>query len=431
MTKKTTLRHALLAATSALTLGVCAAQAQDIAVYSGYPELGPFYEHVAAGMDGTYPDLKVHVEPITLREHERRVALGLTSGFEMPTVIELSTSTAGRYIENQLMQPAPDAVVGFVSDPANFDDFFEASVSRDGTIYGVPLFRGQGALYYNKKMFAEAGLTEAPKTMDEFTDYAAKLVKRDAAGKPTVSGWSLRLSGGSQGITEKWWLILFNHGGELLEAMPDGKWRAAYASDAGVKALSQYLDNVYKEKTVSVEMPADAEAFEREQTAMFIRESWVIGDIAAKAPALDYATAPLPRGSIALPANLYVAGAADDADAAKAAWDFALETNKPENLVWLLENVGWLPNRANIDYTPVTSKNPAYAAFVDYPQGYELFTVPGIAPIEEIQTRLSTRLQAAFENPALVGDTAAIRKLLEEAAVETNALLERDGILAN
>ena len=36
---------------------------------------------------------------------------------------------------------------------------------------------------------------------------------------------------------------------------------------------------------------------------MFIRESWVIGDIASKAPNLAYATAPLPRGSIALPTN--------------------------------------------------------------------------------------------------------------------------------
>ena len=430
MTIKTPFRRALLAAASTFAFGAVAAQAQDIAIYSGYPELGPFYEHVAAGMAQSHPDLKVHVEPITLREHERRVALGLTSGFEMPTVIELSTSTAGRYIENKLMQPAPENIISFVSDAANFDPFFKEAVSRDGTIYGVPLFRGQGSLFYNTKMFKEAGLTEPPKTMEEFTDYAAKLAKRDASGNLTVSGWSLRLSGGSQGITEKWWLILHNHGGSLLEQTADGKWRAAYASDAGVKALSQYLDNVYKEKTVTVEMPADAEAFEREQTAMFIRESWVIGDIASKAPGLEYATAPLPRGSIALPANLYVAGADDDEAAAKAAWEFALETNKPENLVWLLENVGWLPNRAGVDYSPVTSKNPAYDAFLNYPQGYELFTVPGIAPIEEIQTRLSTRLQQAFETPALAGDEAGIRKLLEEAAAETNSLLERDGLLA-
>lgn len=430
MTTKTSLRRALLTAASTFTLVASAAQAQEIAVYSGYPELGPFYEHVLKGMAETHPNLVVHIEPINLRDHERRIALGLTSGFELPTVVEMSTSTAGRYLENGLLLEAPEDVVAFVKDPANFNDFFQGAVSLNDTVYGVPMFRGQGALFYNTKMFAAAGLEGAPKTMEEYSDYAEKLAQRDASGNLTVSGWSLRLSGGSQGITEKWWLILFNHGGNLLEQTEDGKWRAAFNSDAGVKALSQYLDNVYNRKTVTVEMPADAEAFEREQTAMFIRESWVIGDIAAKAPGLEYATAPLPRGSIALPGNLYVAAEDADDEATRAAWDFALETNKPENLIWLLENVGWLPNRAGVDYSVVTEKHPGFDAFVNYPADYEFFTVPGIAPIEEIQTRLSTRLQAAFENPALAGDEAAIRKLLDEAAAETNSLLERDGLLA-
>jgi multiple sugar transport system substrate-binding protein len=38
--------------------------------------------------------------------------------------------------------------------------------------------------------------------MEEYTDFAEKLTKRDASGKATVSGWSMRLSGGGQGIAE-------------------------------------------------------------------------------------------------------------------------------------------------------------------------------------------------------------------------------------
>ena len=81
-------------------------------------------------------------------------------------------------------------------------------------------------------------------------------------------------------------------------------------------------------------MPADAEAFEREQIAMFIRESWVIGDIAKKSPGLNYATAPLPRGSIAVPVNLYVNG--PGSGDAKAVWDFTVAANDPQNLIWSL-----------------------------------------------------------------------------------------------
>ena len=121
--------------------------AQEIRVWSGYPELAPFYEHVAEGMKADHPDLSVKVEAIALREHEKRLALGLTSG-EAAEVIELGTSTATRYLENGLFNAAPESVAAFVQDPANFNDFFRDSASYDGTVYGLPLFRGTRRVHF-------------------------------------------------------------------------------------------------------------------------------------------------------------------------------------------------------------------------------------------------------------------------------------------
>ena len=74
-------KTALFATVSGFGLAAAhGAGAQSIQVWSGYPELAPFYEHVAEGMAEQYPDLEVTVEAINLRDHERRVALGLTSG---------------------------------------------------------------------------------------------------------------------------------------------------------------------------------------------------------------------------------------------------------------------------------------------------------------------------------------------------------------
>jgi multiple sugar transport system substrate-binding protein len=403
--------------------GLSPASAQELTVWTGYPEMVPFYEHVAESMKDTHPDLSVSVEAVPLREHEKRVALGLSSG-AAADVIELGVSTAARYLENGLVQEAPQNVADFVTNAENFDRFFVDSASYDGTVFGVPLFRGQSALYYNVDMFEAAGLTEPPATMEEFDDYAEKLTQRDANGNPTVSGWSLRLSGGGQGIAEKFWINMFQYGGNILEQTADGKWRANFANEAGRKTLAQYLRNLYTTMTVAIEMPADAEAFERGQTAMFIRESWVIGDIAQKAPDLKYATANLPTGAIGLPVNLYVSPNAD-----LAAWDYALAATEPENLVWLLDNVGWLPNRKNVDYAPVIESTPALSAFLDYPPEYKFFSLPAIGPIDEILTRLAERLVAAYGNPALAGDDAAIDQVLKEAEDEVNAILEREGLL--
>lgn len=406
--------------------GLSGVSAETLTVWSGYPEMAPFYQHVAEGMKEKFPDLQVKVEAIALREHEKRVALGLSSGTSDTTVIELSGSTASRYIENELLPAAPDEVASFVKDPANFGSFFSQTASMDGTVYGVPLFRGQGSLFYNTEMFAAAGLDGAPKTMEEYSEFAEKLTKRDASGKPTVSGWSLRLTGGGQGIAEKFWLVLFQYGGNIVKQTDDGKWVTDFANEAGRKALKQYLENVYTLKTVTPEMPADAEAFERGETAMFIRESWVISDIASKAPDLKYATAPLPRGSIGLPNNLYVAG---EGDKVNIGWEFAKAANTPENLVWMLKNVGWLPNRSGVDYSSVTNSQPAFAAFVDYPEGYEFFTLPSIGPVEEILTRFAAQLTNAFGNANLVNDDAAIDAFLKTASEEIEKILDREDLL--
>src|SRR4029077_4066972 len=127
---------------------------------------------------------------------------------------------------------------------------------------------------------------------------------------------------------EKLWINLFQFGGNIIVPTADGEWKAALANEAGRKALKQYLVNIHKTKTVSPEMPADAEAFERGQTAMFIRESWVIGDIAKKAPNLAYAPAPLPRDSMTVLVNLYVTAKGAEAEAA---WAFALAADEPDN----------------------------------------------------------------------------------------------------
>ena len=423
-------RALLMSAAFAGTLltGITAASAETLTVWSGYPEMAPFYQHVAEGMKAAHPKLEVKVEAIALREHEKRVALGLTGGGQDGvTVIELSGSTATRYLENDLLPEAPADISTFVKDSKNFDKFFSDIASSDGKVYGVPLFRGQGSLFYNTDMFKAAGLTAPPKTMEEYSEYAKKLTQRDASGKATVSGWSLRLSGGGQGIAEKFWTNMHQFGGAILVPAGDGKWKTNFANEAGRKALKQYLDLVFTAKAVTPEMPADADAFERGQTAMFIRESWVIGDIAKKAPDLKYAAAPLPTGSIALPTNLYVAGDEDDA---KIGWEFAKAANSPENLVWLLQNVGWLPNRSGIDYTPVTSKQPAFAAFVNYPQGYKFFTLPSIGPIEEILTRVAAQLVVAFGDASMATDDAKIDAFLKKTSDEVNTILDREGLLA-
>ncbi len=418
------LRAGATGAALAIAALATAAQAQEITVWSGYPEMEPFYKRVAEGMKAKFPNLKVNVQAIPLREHEKRMALALPSN-SAGDILEIQLGTATRYLEAGLLKEAPAAVAAFVKDQANFDSFFSNEATSEGKVVAVPLFRGQGSLFYNTEMFAAAGLSGPPKTMAEYSEFARKLTQRDASGKATVSGWSMRLSGGGQGIAEKFAINLFQFGGSLLTKKGD-KWQASFANDQGRAALKQYLQSIYVDKVVSPEMPADADAFQRKQTAMFIRESWVIGDIEKKSPDLKYATAPLPRGSIVATVHLWTPSTGAKAEAA---WAFAMAANEPQNLVWLLDNVGWLPNR-KVDLSSIIKAKPAFGAFVDYPQGYGFFTLPAIGPIDEILTRIAARLVAGFGDAELVKSDDKIDAFLKAAAAETDGILQREGLLA-
>ena len=407
----------LLATTLLLTLS--SALAQTVTIWSGYPEMEAFYNHVAEGFNEEYPDVTVEILTQPLRDFERKVTVALPGG-SAADILEISSSFAARMVQGGLIPALPEDMQDFVRSDA-YNDFFVENASFDGDVYGVPLFRGQGALFYNTDMFAEAGLTP-PTTMEEYVDYANQLTVRDDAGNPVRSGWSLRLSGGGSGVAEKFWTIMHQFGGSIVEQDADGNWVAGYNNEAGQQALQLYVNLINKDNTLTPELKGDAEGFELGTTAMFIRESWVIGDIASKAPDLNYATALLPRGTIALPVNLYVTS--DN----QAAYDFVMHALKPENQLWLVENVGWLPNRQDVDYTPVVETIPQLDAFLNIPEDHVLFTVPPISPIDEVQTRLAERLVKAYTDASLVDNPDGIAKVLEDAAKETNQILERAGL---
>jgi hypothetical protein len=70
---------------------------------------------------------------------------------------------------------------------------------------------------------------------------------------------------------------------------------------------------------------------------------------------------------------------------------------EPENLAWLLDNVGWLPNRKDVDYSSpvIKAKIPAFDAFVNYPKDHVLvLSCRSIAPTSrDPHARLAARLE--------------------------------------
>jgi multiple sugar transport system substrate-binding protein len=332
-----------------------------------------------------------------------------------------------KFIAGGLIPANPDNVVQYMKQPGRFPRaLVDDNLASDGKHYGLNYFQGRHVVFWNKDMFKAAGLSAGPGTMQELVSFAQKTAKRDAQGNLTVSGLSLRLSGGGSGVGEKFWMWLYPNGGSIIERTASGKYHAGYNNDAGLTTLKGYLDMVWKLKVDDHKIKHDAEAFALGQTAMFARESWVIGNLKKNAPTLQYDTVPMPKGvrwgDLATGVNLYVSRSSK---AAATAWDFCLFLNNDASLRTLIDESGWLPQRLDADLKASLDKEPRYKAFLFSDPNYQIYTYPPLPEYDEILTKFAERMVKAFLDPSLVDNTAAMRKILADAAEETNSILKR------
>jgi len=162
----------------------------------------------------------------------------------------------------------------------------------NGEQYAIPLDMHPLALYYNVKLFEEAGLDpdNPPTNKDEFLDALQKLTKdTDGDGTPDQYGLGLAYSGGIP--FRVWMSLVWQHeGGQILT---DDGTQAAFDTPAGVESLQFLQDLVYEYGVIPEQEQSPDDDFVKGIVAMDISGPWSMFDF-NKAEDLDYRTAPLP-----------------------------------------------------------------------------------------------------------------------------------------
>jgi len=397
-----------------------------LSIWSGYPELDSWFTKMAAEYTAANPNVTIEVASFPLRDFEKKVATSLPSK-SCADIIGLTPNLALRYVKEDMLLKAPDDLSKFVTGGA-YAPAITDTVQNEGIVYGIPFMYGTSSLYINKKMWDEAGLKDPPKTMDELIEDAKKLTKYDASGNIVRSGLSLRLTGGGSGLAEKFWILMMQYGGSIVEEVSPEKYRAGYDNDAGLKTLQMYIDMVHKYHVDNFDLLHDAEAFEAGKTAMFARETWVIGDIKSKTPDLEYFTAPMPVADIANAEDLFVANSGDE-NKALAAWDFVRFMMQAENHKQMAVMSGWQQGRLDLDMEDFFAENPQYRAF--FTEYGKVYTAPMIDEFDEIETKFADRLaNKGFTDASFVDNPEKMKAFLAECAAETNAILKENGHLA-
>lgn len=165
---------------------------------------------------------------------------------------KLTTSIAGgRPYDVMLMGVGwipPFAAKGVLADLGESADALTSRFNKrvvdpgvyQGKVYALPIMLDTRFGIYRKDIFAEAGLSAAPKNFDELRDMGRKLTKREG-GKLVRAGVDIL----SNDLRQTFLPLMWANGGELFT--PDGK--VAFNSPASVAALQLMTDIIVTDKT--------------------------------------------------------------------------------------------------------------------------------------------------------------------------------------
>ena len=395
-----------------------------ITVWSGYPLADSWYQKMIDEFTAENPQYDIQLSSFPINDYETKMVAALASNSAADILAMAKPSFLHAFTAAGKFAAMPQHLQDHVKNDGVYNPSVIEEASYNGEVTSMPHIESVAAFFYNKDYFAEAGLTSVPTSMEELIEYAQELTVYDDSGNVERSGLSMRLTGGASGTTEKFWVMLMQYGGCLLEEVEDGKYVAGYNNQAGFDTLSMYLDGLYKYKFDDINILHDLQALQAGDTAIFQREPWAVIDMFNNAPDMNYVTFPLFNAQIGISENTFVVDNGDQA-VIDGAWKFIEYTIQPENMVQFLELTGYKPARLDLDLTKVYETYPQFEAF--YKPFDEVQTYQPIDEFQEIMVSLANRLMEAFKDESMCGNADKIWAFLEEAANETNALLQANG----
>src|SRR3989344_3797195 len=150
------------------------------------------FERVIANYKALYPGVSVNYRAFAFDDYERNLIDALAAGTG-PDIIMIHNTWLPKHKDK--LKPASDKIQGeenqFFTIREYQDQFIEVAakdLTRGNEIYGFPLYADTLALFYNRDLFNNAGITRPPQTWDEFNQYVQTLTKLGPGGAIDKAG---------------------------------------------------------------------------------------------------------------------------------------------------------------------------------------------------------------------------------------------------
>ncbi|ALU93469.1 sugar ABC transporter substrate-binding protein [Streptomyces globisporus C-1027] len=247
------------------------------------------FKKLAEGFEKKHPKVDVKYVNVPFGEAQNKFKNAAQAGDGAPDVIRSEVAWTPDFANLGYLAPL-DGTAAL----KNQDDFLKqavASTKYEDKTYAVPQVIDSMGIFYNKKMFKEAGV-EAPASLDDLKTVAKKI--KDKTGK---TGLYLR------GDDPYYFLsFLYGEGGDMVDA---GSKSVTIDKPEGVKAfkaVKDLVDDGTAKTDASDGWENMMQAFKNGDVAMMINGPWAVADTLTGSQFTDkdnLGVAPVPAGSAA------------------------------------------------------------------------------------------------------------------------------------
>jgi multiple sugar transport system substrate-binding protein len=227
------------------------------------------------------PDVEVRMEQLTWQSGLEKITAAVAAG-TVPDLCELGSTWFPRFAHQGALVDWTDS-----ASALSFDGRALEMASVGGRAYGVPWLVGTRVLFWNKELFARAGIdtSRAPLTWAEL-NAACRKVNALGGG---VTGYGAN-AGERYVLFKKFMPFAWGNGGTVLDAEMT---RSLFDSRANVGGLEQYLLLATQVGRFDRQEQID-DAFLAGKVGATISGSWILRKSDKQAPALRYGVALVP-----------------------------------------------------------------------------------------------------------------------------------------
>jgi multiple sugar transport system substrate-binding protein len=284
----------------------------------------------------------------------------------------------------------------------------KAAVTSGSKVYGVPIGSNSLALYYNKKMFADAGVTSPPTTWPELTEAAAKTTK------PPVYGIAFSAVN-TEEATWQWEPFLWSNGGSLTDL----------DSENARAALQLWVDWVKKgvapKDVVNWNQGDVPNQFLGGRAATMVMGPWQLANVQKSGVDFGIVTIPVPKEGekpvVPLGGEVWCV-LKGDSKVEQAAIKFIEFTQEPERLRKICDTFNYISSVRSIAKQQGEA-NHELQPFVDQMDTARARSQDGGALYPEISLTTRTAIQKALTGQA------SVEEALKEAAAKIKAVLAK------